>query len=175
MNLLLLSLTAFAGSSIPVDCVWLEGMPWCTATVQIDAPIASVEAVLSDFNGLPAVFPRIQSSTRLAENTIHVILEMPFPLAPRDYIARFTREMSGDEVRLSWTAAEHPAAPLSEDAVRLLHTAGSWTLRPLSDAQTEVCYYWNAELGGDVPNWALPRAWQMQGDEVLGRLRSAAE
>jgi carbon monoxide dehydrogenase subunit G len=173
MSPLLLIGAAFAG--VPVDCAWSDGVPWCTASVQIDAPLATVDGILSDFDGLPDIFPRIQSSSRLEDSVIYVVLEMPFPLAPRDYIARFTREEVGGEVRLHWVAAEHPAAPQTTGRVRLLSTAGTWTLRPDSTQTTEVIYRWNAELGGDIPTWALPRAWQMQGDEVLGRLKSAAE
>ena len=164
-----------ASAGEPVDCAWSEGMPWCTATVTIDAPTAKVEGILSNFSGLPDIFPRIDSSSVLAENTIYVVLEMPFPLVPRDYIAKFTREEVGDEVRLHWVAVEHPDAPPPESRVRLLNTAGTWTLRAETESSTEVIYRWNAELGGDVPSWALPRAWQLQGDEVLGRLKSAAE
>ena len=100
---------------------------------------------------------------------------MPFPLAPRDYIAKFTRTPTAAGFTLSWEATEHPDAPMTDACVRLLHTAGTWTVEPLSESQSTVHYRWNAELGGDVPGWALPRAWQMQGDEVLGRLKTAAE
>ncbi|MFT5681941.1 MAG: putative membrane protein [Myxococcota bacterium] len=170
-----LFLIGAASAGVPVDCAWSEGVPWCTASVTIDAPAAQVEGILSDFSGLPSIFPRIESSSQLDENIIHVVLEMPFPLAPRDYVAKFTREEAAGETRLHWIAVEHPAAPLSEAHVRLLSTAGTWTIRPDSETTTEVIYRWNAELGGDVPSWALPRAWQMQGDEVLGRLKVAAE
>jgi len=164
-----------AAAEVPLDCAWQEGMPWCSASVQIDAPASSVNRILTNLDGLEHVFPRIATSSPLTADTIYVVLEMPFPLAPRDYVAQFTRTEVGGEVRLSWEAVVHPSAPPGVGNVRLHHTAGVWTIRPLSESRTEVLYRWNADLGGDIPSWALPRAWQMQGDEVLGRLKVAAE
>lgn len=164
-----------ASAGVPVDCVQSEGQPWCTATVTVDASAATIDVILADLEGLPGIFPRIESATLLEPMTIYVVLEMPFPLAPRDYIAAFSRAEQDGEIQLRWSAVEHPDAPPDGRSVRLIHTAGTWTLKPISPTQTAVTYYWNAALGGDVPTWALPRAWQMQGDEVLGRLKAAAE
>jgi hypothetical protein len=43
----------------------------------------------------------------------------------------------------------------------------------LDDKNTEVTYTWNGELLGDFPNWALTRAWETQGEEVLTWLKDA--
>ena len=39
--------------------------------------------------------------------------------------------------------------------------------------ETELIYTWNGELLGDFPNFALTRAWQEQGNEVMGWLKEA--
>ena len=173
MSMLLLIGTAAA--EMPMECVWQEGTPWCTASVQIDAPVSSVAGVLKNLDGLERVFPRVTTSSLLSSDIVYVVLEMPFPLAPRDYIAKFTRQEADGGVRLSWEATVHPDAPAGEGHVRLPHTAGAWDIRPLSDSRAEVIYRWNADLGGDIPSWARPKAWQIQGEEVLGRLKAAAE
>jgi hypothetical protein len=174
MSLLLLW-TRAAAADVSVDCAPQEGMPWCSASVEIQAPVSRIDGILTNLDGLEDVFPRIESSILLSPDTLYVVLEMPFPLVPRDYVARFTRQEADGAVSLSWEAALHPDAPQGVGNVRLPHTAGVWTIRPLSADRTEVRYQWNADLGGDIPSWALPRAWQMQGDEVLGRLKVAAE
>ena len=43
------------------------------------------------------------------------------------------------------------------------------------DNQTEITYTWNGELLGDFPDWALTRAWEQQGSEVIAWLKEAID
>ena len=59
--------------------------------------------------------------------------------------------------------------------MRLIRASGEWKLSPLDSNQTEITYTWNGELLGDFPDWALTRAWEQQGIEVINWLREAIE
>ncbi len=180
---MILALISLAGAStwevlqegpIEVACGERDGAPWCRAAMTVDASAAAVAEVIADVARYPEVFPRVTSVTELEPDVVHVVLGMPFPLIPRDYVARFSRREDGGGVWLSWEAVEHPDAP-QLDTVRLTDSAGAWRVKPLPAGGSEVVYTWNAELGGDVPAWALRRAWRMQGLEVLGNLSAAVQ
>ena len=61
---------------------------------------------------------------------------------------------------------EFKYATKSDKYVRLVNAAGQWKLISI-DGKTYVYYRWNGELRGDFPDWALTRAWNEQGTEVL--------
>ena len=155
-------------STKPVAVQWaqVEDIPWCRAIYNIAKPIGELESLVRDFEHYPQIFLRLNEVRVLEANVVYVKLDMPFPVANRDYVARFVREVEGEEVRFSWSAVEHKGAPLV-DAIRLGRAAGQWRLKPLDSNATEVTYTWNGELLGDFPNWALTRAWETQGTEVM--------
>ncbi|MEE2752019.1 MAG: SRPBCC family protein [Myxococcota bacterium] len=155
-------------STKPVGVAWVElqEIPWCRAVYTIAKPIGELEGLVQDFEHYPQIFLRLNEVRVLEENVVYVKLDMPFPVANRDYVARFVREVVGEEIRFSWSAVEHKEAPLV-DAIRLGRAAGQWRLKPLDSNNTEVTYTWNGELLGDFPDWALTRAWETQGTEVM--------
>jgi len=155
-------------STKPVAVQWVQigDVPWCRATYNIEKPVAELEALVRDFESYPKIFLRLNETRVLEPDVIYVKLDMPFPVANRDYVARFARNVQGEEVHFSWSAVEHKDAPLV-DAIRLGRAAGEWRLKPLSEGTTEVTYTWNGELLGDFPDWALTRAWETQGTEVM--------
>jgi hypothetical protein len=130
-----------------------------------------LEQRVTDLAQYPNTFLRIRSAHVLAPDIVHISLDMPYFLADRDYVARFVRQEIGTTLEFSWGAVQHPRAPVG-DAVRLPRAAGSWRLEPLSAGKTRVTYTWNGELLGDFPDWALPRAWVVQGLEVLDWLEA---
>ncbi len=157
-----------------VRCARVEGLPWCEASTVIDLPVHVLENRVTDFAHYPDIFLRLRSAEVLAPGVVRVSLDMPYFLADRDYVARFVRQERGAVVVFSWGAVEHPLAPVG-DAVRLPRAAGSWRLEPISPGQTRVTYTWNGELLGDFPDFALPRAWVVQGLEVLGWLEAGPQ
>ena len=100
---------------------------------------------------------------------------MPFPFAGRDYVVKYIQQKSGDDFIYRFHAVIHPEAPLKNKYVRLIHSAGEWRLQSLDSSKTEITYTWNGELLGDFPNWALTRAWEQQGLEVITWLKEAVD
>ncbi len=163
-----------AESPARVRCTRVGGRPWCEATGILDLPLHLLEQRVTDLAHYPDTFLRIRTARVLAPDIVHVTLDMPYFLADRDYVARFVRQEIGNTLEFSWGAVEHPQAPVGA-AVRLPRAAGSWRLEPLSPGQTRVTYTWSGELLGDFPDFALPRAWAVQGLEVLEWLEAGPQ
>lgn len=144
--------------------------PWCEATLDIAASPEAIRAILMDFSRYPQVFPRVRSALPVAGGRgVQVTLGMPFPLADRDYVV----EMQGDPLHFVAMPLPHPEVP---GVVRLPDFAGRWHLVPSEEGEgTQVRYLWHTDLGADIPAWAVQRAWVTQGNEILLRLRDAAE
>lgn len=142
--------------------------PWCAATIWVDAPPEEVLAILMDFKAYPKVFPRVRSVELLQDGrAVHITLAMPFPLADRDYVV----QMQGEGLQFAVVPMPWPEVP---GVVRLPAFAGRWALVP-DQGGTTVRYLWHTDLGADIPDWAVRRAWVTQGNEILLRLRDAAE
>jgi hypothetical protein len=150
-----------------------RGLPWARAEAVMPGSMAQLVALLKDFQGYPRFMDRITETRVYDENIVHLILDMPFPLANRDYVVEYTRGQQGDVVIFDFVAVDHPSATTIEGSVRLPRAEGQWRLQPISATETRVTYIWNGELLGDFPDWALTKAWVTQGQEVLGWLEDA--
>ena len=80
-----------------------------------------------------------------------------------------------NDIVYRFTAVENSGISVHEDYVRLIHAAGEWRIHSLDSSSTEVTYIWNGELLGNFPEWALSRAWETQGHEVLTWLKEAVK
>ena len=148
---------------------------WCRATTTIPASIEKVQKIIEDKENYPQVFKRIEKTTLHADEIVHIILDMPFPFYGRDYIVRYTQLQEENDIVYRFNSVKNPDIAVHEDYVRLIHAAGEWRLHSIDSMKTEVTYIWNGELLGDFPDWALTRAWETQGREVLTWLKDAAE
>lgn len=158
--------------AVQIDCALGGEEPWCRATARLDAPPEVLVEILRDFDAYPEIFPRIRSCRELEPGLAHMVLDMPTPFSDRDYVAQFVQTREGDVEIFTWRPGVHPEAPVGE-AVRLERSAGEWRLVPDGDG-SYVSYTWQAEIGGDIPTWALPRVRIIQGEEVLGWLETEA-
>lgn len=158
---------------VAVACTNVEGLPWCRASALIEAPLADLRAVVLDFDRYPQRFPRIHEVRALGPDVKYLRLDLPSPLADRDYCARFRFEVDAAAwFRVSWFAVRHEAAPPVEGVVRLDRAAGAWEL-VAGPTGTRVVYTWEGELDGALEDWMLVRARSMTGAEVLGGLAHA--
>ena len=148
---------------------------WCKSSSTISASIEGVQKIIEDKENYPKVFKRIEKTTVLTDEIVHIILDMPFPFYGRDYIVRYTQLQDKNDIIYRFTSVENSEIPVYEDYVRLIHAAGEWRLHSLDSISTKVTYIWNGELLGDFPSWALTRAWKTQGQEVHTWLKDAVE
>ncbi len=160
---------------ISVSWKEIDGVQWCRSKAVIHAPIANVEAIIEDKKNYPGVFKRVDFATIITEDIVHLALDMPFPFSGRDYVVRYIQSTEEKDRVYRFTAVNEPEVAIRGDYVRLVNAAGEWRLTPLDSNRTKVTYLWNGELLGDFPDWALPRAWETQGLEVLTWLEEALE
>ena len=129
--------------------------------------------IIENVDEYPSVFIRVTESKSLEDDVVHIMLDMPFPFAGRDYIIRYNKHKFDSEWTFNFSAVEHKDAPLIKSHVRLIHAAGEWKLTSINENETNVAYMWNGELRGDFPTWALSRAWIEQGNEMMEWLNDA--
>ena len=146
---------------------------WCKSISTIYTPIAGVQKILDDKENYPNVFKRIERTKVDELGNVHIVLDMPFPFSGRDYIVKYTQLKEENDVVYKFTSVQDSGVPVHEDYVRLVHAAGEWRLHSIDSMNTEVTYIWNGELLGDFPVWALTRAWETQGQEVMTWLNNA--
>ena len=156
---------------------WAEedDIPWCKAQTTFPFAMDKIAEILEDKANYPNVFKRIEATTILESEIVHIMLDMPFPISSRDYIVKYTTHFDDNDLLYQFRSVNHENAPLTKSYIRLVNAAGEWRLSPLKNNQTQVTYTWNGELLGDFPNWALSRAWKTQGNEVLNWLLEATD
>ena len=161
----------------PILIEWInyENFQWCKSTSTLSAPIEVVQKILEDKRNYPNVFKRIEKTTVDEKGNVYIKLDMPFPFSGRDYIVKYSEFYNNDDVIYRFVSVAGSGVPIHEDYIRLIHAAGEWRLHSIDSKNTEVTYIWNGELLGDFPDWALTRAWETQGREVLTWLKDAVE
>ena len=108
-----------------------------------------------------------------ATGTVNQVVTLPFPLENRDYVVHLTRVVEGSDHVITFTSVARPDIPVN--GLRLPDFAGEFRVHPTAGGRTEFSYLWQADLGPDIPSWALPLAWRAQGEEIVTGLRAAAE
>jgi hypothetical protein len=159
--------------AVQVSHTTAAGLPWARCVTVLPGSMAQLVNLLKDFRAYPTFMDRISETRIYEEDVVHLILDMPFPLASRDYVVKYTRGQDGDAVIFDFVAVSHPSATAVEGSVRLPRAEGQWRLEPVGTNKTRVTYIWNGELLGDFPDWALTKAWVTQGEEVMGWLGDA--
>ena len=156
---------------------WAEegDIPWCKAQTTFPFIMDKIAEILENKTNYPNVFKRIEATTILEPEIVHIMLDMPFPITSRDYIVKYTTHLTGNDLLYQFRAVNHEKASPTKSYIRLVNAAGEWRLSPVNNNETKVTYTWNGELLGDFPDWALPRAWKTQGNEVLNWLLEATD
>jgi len=158
---------------VKIDWQQYKGYPISRAEKIIEGDIHKVAEVIQNIDLYPNIFKRVTETKRLDSNVVHVILDMPFPFAGRDYVIEYSIEKKEDQWTFSFHSVKHPNGILRSGLVRLDNAAGIWILKRISTSKTMVTYAWNGELLGNFPDFGLNKAWITQGTEVLNWLEDA--
>lgn len=162
-------------NKIEIKWTTYNGYPMCQTSSVLPFSIESISSIIEDVKNYPRVFRRIHKTNILEKNIIHVMLDMPFLLADRDYVIKYEKSKIQNEWEFTFKAVQHKNAPLDKGYIRLINAAGKWKLISMDDKQTSVSYIWNGELLGDFPNFALERAWKTQGNEIIHWINDALD
>ncbi|MEQ1564696.1 MAG: hypothetical protein ABMA64_03575 [Myxococcota bacterium] len=167
------SWTVLQSSNPRIECTTVGTEPWCRSSGSVAVPIDKVANTLEHMAEYQHLFSAITRIDVLAPDTMHIVLDYPFPLTDRDYVAKYTRSVEGEIRRYRWDPVVHPGAPETNDAVRLPRMAGEWRLEP-AGAETKVTYLWQAEIAGSLPAGAYETARKTAGNEAIKDLGKAA-
>ncbi len=144
---------------VHVECTEVGDTPYCRSTAVFSAKPDALRETLGNMADHVDKFESILECHKLGDDTMHVVMDFPWPLADRDYVAKYTQTNTDDGgMVLEWTPATHASAPASDERVRLDQFQGTWTLTPKDDGTTEVVYLWYALYGGSLPKGALNTA-----------------
>ena len=152
-----------------------EGFDWCRSKSIMKESIADIRKIIEDKENYPNIIKSIEVTKSITDEIVYIVVDMPFPFASRDYVVKYIKDQVGDEYIYSYYAVIHPDVPVNNNYVRLIHSSGEWRVRSLDSTHTEFTYTWNGELLGNFPNWALTRAWEVQGNEVLNWLKQSVQ
>ena len=101
---------------------------------------------------------------------------------PKDlYIYDYKTKTSSPLISYDWFPSqakyylEEYDFPVFSSSVRLENAAGEWYLEKIDDSSTKVTYTWNGALEGSFPSYALTRAWNTQGNEMIIWLKESLE
>jgi hypothetical protein len=161
--------------------VWAAERPgefWGLARGRVDAPADAIFRRVSDFEGLPRVYPWLDAVHVLerGENSalVYFHYRLPWPLSDRSYIAahHWWTEPSGTIVL---DVEEPPGLAEPDDgAVHVERVLTRMTFAPASDgAATDVEYLFRADLAGFLPRAVRAQtAWKIPLNAVLSMRHS---
>ena len=162
-------------SPVKVQCTDIAGKPWCRSVGVVGADSATIASTLEYFHKHVDKFDSVIEINQLEKGLLHVVLDYPYPVYDRDYVARYTTRAEGAVTFVTWESEEHPAAPETSNRVRLPRMAGEWRIEDASEGGSRVQYTWQAEIGGSFPSMTLNRARNIAGQKVLKDLSKALD
>ncbi len=165
--------TVLQDSDVWVGWTLKNDIQWCRAEKILPFEMENISILIEDKGNYPEIFKRIEETIILTPDIVHVSLDMPFPFSGRDYIVKYVSNKTENDYTYTFTAFDEMDIPVRENYVRLINAGGRWNLYKIDNKSTKVTYTWNGELRGDFPDWALERAWKVQGTEVLNWLNEA--
>ena len=165
------------GNNYRIWIGWLEtpDIDWCRTITVLPYSLDKVSKMIEDVDNYHNIFDRVTSSDVLTNDVVHIRMDMPFPISDRDYIVKYSTQKEQEYISYKFKSVRDHNVPVSGNCIRLANAAGEWYLKEVDSSSTEVVYTWNGELAGDFPNWALTRAWNKQGNEMLVWLRESLE
>ena len=121
------------------------------------------------------IFDRVTESKEVGDDMVYIRIDMPFPVSDRDYLVRYTVNKDLEIASYKFQTIKEYDFPVFDGSVRLENAAGEWYLKKIDGSSTQVVYTWNGDLGGSFPSYALTRAWDKQGNEMIIWLKESLE
>lgn len=138
-------------------------MPAAQRTVEIDAPLDTVFALITDFAAYPRFLPAMEEATVLRSRPGE--WEVAFSVRVVRTLRYTLRLVSRAPTELSWT--------LVEGAFR--SNEGAWTLEALGPARTRATYRIDMSVGLYVPGNIMRSLVDISLPDTLARFKAEAE
>lgn len=144
---------------IPVYTRKVAGSPILEykANVTVNAPIPKVIALFEDEKQIPRWYYQCVHSELVAnenpkQKVIYLILHLPWPVAPRDFVFRRSRSEDSANGMITYTLTALPERlPQIKGMIRVNSIKSIWSFKSLPDGQTEVFFQQHTDPAGSVP------------------------
>ena len=148
---------------------------WCRTISILPFEVNKISNMIEDKGNYYNIFDRVTESKEVGDDMVYIRIDMPFPVSDRDYLVRYTIKKNSASASYKFQSVKEYDFPVFSSTIRLENAAGEWYLERINDSSTKVVYTWNGELGGSFPSYALTRAWNTQGNEMIAWLRESLE
>jgi hypothetical protein len=135
---------------VAIECT-TSGSPYCRSMGVIGVAVSVATETFAKLDKYVARMDSITLIQRLEPDVLRVVMDYPFPLTDRDYVARFRRTVEDGADVFTWTPVTHAAAPDDGQTVRLSWMDGQWQFKD-EGGNTRVTYIWQADPGGGIPD-----------------------
>jgi hypothetical protein len=144
---------------IPVYTRKVEGSPILEykASVIIDAPISKVIKLYEDEKQISRWYFQCVHSELVEKDgpkneIIYLVLHLPWPVAPRDFVFMRTRSEDPASGTISYNLTALPdRLPLVKGMIRVNSIKSLWVFKPLPNNKTEVFFQQHTDPAGSVP------------------------
>lgn len=128
------------------------------ATTTMQSNLVGTVAAIMDTQYLSEWVPHtrrvelLESDEKTGTFTMLMEIDFPFPLSDRDVVFSGTiKQQPNGTVLIENRATTHPKAPVRSGFLRVTRYEGSWVLRPIDAARTEVTTTGYADPAGVLP------------------------
>lgn len=139
-------------------------LPELRATVEIDAAIFEVLAVVSDVPRQTEWMSDCEESRLIREESEDVALiynrtGAPWPVSDRDAVLRTRASLlaPSQHAAVSFANVDDPSTPPIDGIVRMPRLVGGYDLIAISPTRTRVIYLLDIDPGGSLPGFAVTR------------------
>jgi len=147
----------------------LEGIPVYTrkvlgspilefkANVIIDTPLSKVIAFFEDEKQIrrwyyQCVLSKFIENDGPKQEVIYLILHLPWPVAPRDFVFSRTRTKETTPGVISYTLTALPnRLPFVKGMIRVESIESLWSFKSLSQGKTEMTFQQHTDTAGSIP------------------------
>jgi hypothetical protein len=143
---------------IPVYTRKVAGSPILEfkANVIIDAPLPKVIAYFEETQisrwYYQCVLSKFIENDGPKQEVIYLILHLPWPVAPRDFVFSRTRSKETTPGVISYTLTALPnRLPFVKGMIRVESIESLWSFRSLSQGQTEMTFQQHTDTAGSIP------------------------
>jgi len=137
---------------VHIECTMDGTKPYCRSTGVIGTDVDTATSHFRDLDKYVDRMGAITAVTRLQPDVLHVVMDYPFPITDRDYVAKFTYRDDPDGSHVfAWSPVTDPQAPDDGSTVRLTWLDGEWRFQA-DGSNTRVTYVWEADPGGSLPD-----------------------
>lgn len=147
-------------SPVKIECIKSGTKNYCRSTGVIGVQKSVASDTFAHLDQHLSQMGAITAIDRLEPDVLHIVMDYPYPLSDRDYVARFTLRHEGETDIYAWSPIESASAPPKTDVVRLTWLDGEWRFAPEGN-NTRVTYVWEADPGGNLPD--VSAVWRKAG------------